>query len=237
MYCIQCGVRLADSQARCPLCGSGPEELPALAGQHRLQSSRLPPLYPPDRYPPLPLKPRAVNASILFLFLIPLLVTLFVDLQTDGRLGWSVYAVGALVLAYLVFALPLWLRRPNPIVFVPCDFAAAALYLLLIEGMTGGRWFLPFALPLTLCAGCLATALTVLLRCLRRGKLFVLGGFLMALGGLVLLTEALVAACFPPAFRGWSVYPLIVLLLLGGLLIFLGISRSAREKMERRFFF
>lgn len=237
MYCIQCGVKLADSQARCPLCGTGPEELPALARQHRLQSSRLTPLYPPDRYPLLPLKPRAVNGAILFLFLVPLLLTFLVDLQTDGRLGWSVYAVGALVLAYLVFALPLWLRRPNPIVFVPCDFAAAALYLLLIEGMTGGRWFLPFALPLTLCAGCLATALTVLLRCLRRGKLFVLGGFLMALGGLVLLTEALVARHFSLPFGGWSLYPLTALALLGGMLLFLAVCRSAREKMERRFFF
>jgi hypothetical protein len=38
-------------------------------------------------------------------------------------------------------------------------------------------------------------------------------------------------------FSGWSVYTLIVLVLLGGTLIFLGINKTARERMERRFFF
>ena len=37
-------------------------------------------------------------------------------------------------------------------------------------------------------------------------------------------------------FIGWSWYPLIALVLLGGMLIFLAICRPAREKMERRFF-
>lgn len=37
-------------------------------------------------------------------------------------------------------------------------------------------------------------------------------------------------------FVGWSMYPLIPLVLLGGTLIFLAISTPAREKMERKLF-
>lgn len=37
-------------------------------------------------------------------------------------------------------------------------------------------------------------------------------------------------------FVGWSMYPLIPLVLLGGTLIFLAISAPAREKMERKLF-
>ena len=43
----------------------------------------------------------------------------------------DVDVAGALVVSYVVLALPVWFRRPNPVIFVPCDFAAAALYLLL----------------------------------------------------------------------------------------------------------
>ena len=35
--------------------------------------------------------------------------------------------------------LPLWFRRPNPVIFVPVDFAAIGLYLLYINFATGGR--------------------------------------------------------------------------------------------------
>ena len=34
----------------------------------------------------------------------------------------------------------------------------------------------------------------------------------------------------------WSGYPLVALVLLGGMLIFLAICRPARETMERKFF-
>jgi len=42
----------------------------------------------------------------------------------------------------------------------------------------------------------------------------------------------LMTVTFSMAFTGWSVYPLIALSLLGGLLIFLAINKSARERME-----
>ena len=38
-------------------------------------------------------------------------------------------------------------------------------------------------------------------------------------------------------FVGWSVYPLCVLLLFGGLLIYLAINSSACEIIERKLFF
>jgi hypothetical protein len=37
-------------------------------------------------------------------------------------------------------------------------------------------------------------------------------------------------------FAGWCWYPLIAMVLIGGMLIFLAISSRARETMERKFF-
>ena len=126
MYCVNCGVKLADTEEKCPLCNTAPGE-----PLNRREPARA--LYPKNRYPEVTVKPSAVNSTILVLFLIPLLVTFFVDLQTGQKLDWFWYVAGALVLAYVVFALPIWFRKPNFVIFVPCDFAASALYLLLIN--------------------------------------------------------------------------------------------------------
>ena len=229
MYCINCGVRLINEEEKCPLCGTAsyhPDVCPKPAQ----------PMYSKQRLPHATPNCTAMNVTVLILFLIPLLVTLLIDLRSDGRVTWFGFVAGALLLAYITLALPRWFHRPNPIIFVPCGFAAAALYLLYISLATGGRWFLPFALPVTACAGLIVSAVVTLLRCLHRGKLYIFGGALMALGGLNVLIEFLLTVAFPLRFAGWSLFPLIVLMLLGGWLLYLAINRSARAKVERKLF-
>lgn len=229
MYCVKCGVKLADTEKSCPLCQTAPGTV--------LERSEASPLYPPNRYPDQRVRRGAVNGAILFLFLIPVLVTFFVDLQANGRIEWCFYVAGAVAFAYVVLALPLWFRKPNPVIFVPCGFAAAAAYLLLICLASKGSWYLGFALPVTGSIALIVTAVVTLLRYVKKGRLYILGGAMIALGGVMLLMEFLMTVTFSMAFSGWSVYPLIALSLLGGLMIFLAINGVARERMERKFFF
>ena len=56
------------------------------------------------------------------------------------------------------------------------------------------------------------------------------------IGIFMLLIEYLLSITFALNFIGWSIYPLVVLALLGGLLIYLGINDDAREVLERKFF-
>ena len=51
------------------------------------------------------------------------------------------------------------------------------------------------------------------------------------------MLELLLDITFNVAFIGWANYPLIVLVLLGGALLYLGINHSARAMMERKLFF
>lgn len=230
MYCINCGVKLADSEKTCPLCNT------AVFHPEFMQTDKRP-LYPDRQMPKSGSGSNVLNGAIIFLFFIPLLVCFFADLSIDGRLEWFGYVAGALAVSYVVFALPRWFRKPNPVIFVPCGFAAAALYLLYLNFATGGHWFLSFALPVV--GGlCLITCTVVtLMHYLRRGRLYLLGGALIALGALMLLVEFLIGITFSLEWIGWSVYPLVVLFLFGGLMIYLAIDRTAREIMERKLFF
>lgn len=229
MYCIQCGVQLADTEKVCPLCAT-------VCYHPDIPRPDAEPLYPEDRKPQTQVSPLGVMSALTFLFAIPVVICLMCDLRINGRVTWSGYAAGAIILVYELFLLPGWFRKPNPVIFVPCGFAAATVYLLYIDLFTGGGWFLPFAFPLMggLCV--IFTTLITLLRYLRRGKLFIFGGCTMALGLFMPFVEYLTVHTFGRAPATWSVYPFAALVLLGGYLIFLGICRPARESMERKFF-
>lgn len=230
MYCVNCGVKLGDAEKSCPLCGTAVfyPDIPRPQGE---------PLYPADRLPAPQVSSRGGQIILTALFLIPLLICLQCDLLVKGSITWSGYVAGALVTAYAVLVLPHWFRRPNPVIFCPVSFTVAALYLMYINFATEGNWFLSFALPVTAGVGLICTAVTALLRYLRRGRLYIFGGALIVLGSFMLLVEFLLCITFEPIrFYGWSLYPLSALVVLGGMLIFLAINRRAREKMEKRFF-
>lgn len=230
MYCVNCGVKLADSEKVCPLCG--------VKAYHpdivRPEGERL---YPGDRLPEQHVSPKGAKIIITTLFLIPMIITFLLDMQFEGRLTWSGYVIGALMVGYVMLVLPFWFRRPNPVIFVPCSFVAIALYLLYISLYTKGYWFLSFAFPVTGGIALIVTAVVVLLRYVKRAELYIIGGALIALGVFIPLVEFLSYITFDNVnFYGWSFYPMVVLVLLGGMLIFLAICRPARESMERRFF-
>ncbi len=230
MYCMKCGAHLADSEKACPLCQTAVYH-PDLA------RPEAPPLYPPDRLPSGKSSAKVLYGAIIILLLIPLVICFLVDLKTDDDLNWFGYVAGACLVAYVMFALPIWFKKHSPAIFVPVDFAAATLYVLHIHAVTGGRWFLPLALPLLITLCLFTTAFSCLLYYLKRGHLYVLGGGSIALGVFMLLVEFLVEEAFGIPFFGWSFYPLAVLAIFGGLLLYFAINSSAREAMERRLFF
>ena len=178
MYCVKCGVELADSEKKCPLCGT-----PVFHPDIPRNLSEPP--FPPDKR----IRPEDVNRSgVLFVLtiaaLLPALLCLLCDWRINGTLVWSGYAAGAIALLYVVILLPMWFRRPNPVIFVPVDFIAVGLYLLYINFATGGHWFLSFAFPVTGAIGLLISAAVALTHYLRGGYLYIYGGMLILGGGL-----------------------------------------------------
>lgn len=230
MYCIHCGVKLADTEKKCPLCETEVYH-PSLTREEGR------PLYPAGKMPKRHSGSKVLSGATVIVFLIPMLISLVSDLQSNGVLEWGGYVVGAMLVAYVTLALPLWFDKPNPVIFVPCDFAAAALYLLYIDLATDGGWFLSFAFPVIGGLALIVCAVVTLLRYIRRGRLYIVGGASVALGGFLLFMEFLMHLTFEMPFIGWSIYPLIVLTLFGCLLIYLAINASAREILERKLFF
>lgn len=230
MYCINCGVELADTESVCPLC-----DMPVTIPEGMNVTGK--PLFPREIYPEQPRPGKIFPVTMTALSILAILVMILCDLA-GGSIGWCDYAIGGLLTAYTGIVLPTWFRKPNPVVFAPCFFAAGIVFLLYLDLSSGGGWFLPFAFPVAGAVMLIVTTAVTLLRYLRKGRLYIIGGILMAFGGLMVLIEGLLTLTFAGVpFLGWSVYPLGALFLMGGFLIFLGICRPAREIMKRKLFF
>ncbi len=230
MYCVKCGVRLEDTEKMCPLCGT-------VAFHPDIKRDDVERLYPENNYPKQKINTFAVLVIITTMFLIPIIITLLCDLKVNARVGWSGYVMGALVLVYVMLVLPFWFKKPNPVIFVPVAFAAIGGYLCYINLAADGDWFLSFGFPLVGCLGLIATAVVTLCKYIKRGRLYIFGGTVLLMGILSPVFELLVNITFGIAkYSFWSVYPLAASLLLGGMLIFLAINSTVREKLERKFF-
>ncbi|MBQ4065751.1 MAG: zinc ribbon domain-containing protein [Clostridia bacterium] len=233
MYCVKCGVELADSEKACPLCGTE-----VLLPKNLSRTLSEPP------YPPYPgavtegVSRSGVMSLLTFLFFLPFALCLIIDTEINGSMVWSGYASGGILLFYILVLLPNWFRRGNPVIFVPIDFAAIGLYLCYVNYDMGGDWFLSFALPTVGAIGLITTAAVALLRYVRGGKPFIFGGMTILFGFWMILMEFLLYITFDrPAMFRWSLYPFAAFFLLGVFFLLVGIIRPLREWMRRKLFF
>jgi hypothetical protein len=230
MYCIKCGVELADTEKSCPLCKT-------TVFHPELAQKEVAPNYPPYRRPHSRINKRGVLFLITMFYIMLTLQLVVCEVSIFDTLSWSLYAIGGLMLSYIVIILPTWFSRPNPVIFVPCDFAATALYLWFINEFSNGDWFVFFALPIIILAALIITAILALSRYVGRGYFLIFGGASLLTGAFIVMIEMLLHVTFSPAkFYFWSVYPLIAFTLLGIALIIVGLCRPLRESIAKKIF-
>ena len=229
MYCVKCGVRLQEGAKTCPLCDTPVR----YDGDTGVFSGT----YPGE----IPARPSRAGRLALVGFLTLVLAAagsscLIFCLNTYGKMAWSGYVIFGILAAYAIGILPLWFRKPHPMIFVPVSFCAACGYLLYISIATGGNWFWRFAFPTVMLAGALTTATVALYRYIKKGRLFITGGLLIAIGGSAMLIELFQHLTFGSRMFVWSLYPVTAFGVFGLFLILAGMIRPLRRALERTFF-
>ncbi|MBR3299019.1 MAG: zinc ribbon domain-containing protein [Clostridia bacterium] len=231
MYCVKCGVKLADTESVCPLCGTRVYHPDIVRNEAE-------PTYPVNSDKPIKIGFRGIMFAITVAFaaVIAQLVVCLFSIPSSGT--WVGYAMGGVMLLYIIVFLPLWFKKPNPVIFVPCDYAALLLYLLYIDLTVRGGWFLSFAFPVVGANALIVTAIVVLCHYLRRGYLYIFGGALIAHGGFMVLLEFLIGLTFlNDTTLRWSYFPLVGCIMLGIALIVIAISPALKESLKKKLFF
>jgi hypothetical protein len=233
-YCVNCGVELHPTAERCALCGT------AVVNPHQPVDAVSPKPYATD-VQPLPPSNKAYVAGLLAALLsLPILVCLITNLVFDGG-AWSVYPIGAIVLFWVLVAVPLLLPRPLPLVAIGADAFAILVYLFMIaaladEGLTVGlHWYLQLALPIVLVV---SAAILIPVAILRRFKVngIQIASLLFSVTGLALVgVETTVSFYMGTPFRlSWSWIVLASCLAMTAALLIISLNPRLMEEIRRR---
>ena len=98
MYCIQCGVELADTEKICPLCMTR-------VYHPEIHQPEVIPMYPAGREMVTAHHSKAKAIFLTVVIAMGLLFSVLCDLQLSGRISWSGYVVGGLLTAYVLLVL------------------------------------------------------------------------------------------------------------------------------------
>ncbi len=232
-YCVHCGVELAPSEDRCPLCKTPvinpngvwrePEERP----------------YPEQLEVVPPHIDRRYGAALASLFLlIPVSVVLASDLLINHRITWSAYVLGAIALVACWVLLPFYLDVQRPYLYLTVDTFSAALYLEMIAYLTGGAaWYLALALPLTILAGGALMLSVYVCRRKRFPPLDRSSIVVVVFAAALIALEALTDLWLHQAVRlEWSLYALVPLAASGGVLRIIERKPKLKVEIKKRLF-
>ena len=142
-YCVHCGVKLGESEKRCPLCNT------VVIDPAQPHDPALPRAYP-VRTPEQEIKRNKhfLLRLAALLLLLPAFLCLFIDLLLGPGVTWSIYPSGALTLLFIATAVPILSPKFWDITSLAADFLALSGYLFLVEKTSeSGRWFFPIVLP------------------------------------------------------------------------------------------
>ncbi|HWQ59506.1 MAG TPA: DUF6320 domain-containing protein [Clostridia bacterium] len=230
-YCVNCGVKLADSEKLCPLC-----ETPV----HNPRSVETEEDYAP--YPPR-VETQKINRSFiavlgLLILLVPIVVTFVCDLLGDFRINWSFYVIGAALMLYVFVFVPMFFKKNLIYLFIAMDVLAVCLYLALIFWLTAGiKWFLTTALPIAAATGALVDCATLVFRVrkLRALPKYAILCYMLCVYFIV-LEIILELAFYGYVLLQWCWYANAPLVLLGALLFIVNGKEGLVDELRRRLF-
>lgn len=230
-YCVNCGVELADSLKRCPLCNT------EVLCPCKEPVERDSPPYPGHTPREQTMQRNGVVFILSLLLLIPAALALVCDIGLNRTVTWSGYVLGACAMLYIIVIPPLRVPFRSPVWFLTLDTAGVCAFLFLIARMSGGAWFFPFALPVALGAAVIVIALLFLRLHTKMPQLNVAAVALASIGLYAVWIEHLVNAAFQIRHTFiWSLYPLVTFIILGAVLVVIEYNKPLRERLRRKFF-
>ncbi len=227
-YCVKCGVELAETEKKCPLCSTRIESIQKSTAPRRA--------YPPKREKIAGRSPGAAIVVLLFL-LIPALICIINDFRADGVLGWSLHLLAAEACIYTYVIPPLYLKKQKALISLSMDVTVTGLALTLIGYLTHNTsWLLPLGIPLSLLAGLLIFGLIKISKtCLATLHKIAIG--MAALGLVSAITEALSTEyLYRSLFLNWSLYVMAPLAVVAGILTYIEHDKAIKDKIARRIF-
>jgi hypothetical protein len=143
-YCVNCGVELDASAKKCVLC-----DTPVYNPQKEEKKDILAP-YSDVSVVPQSIKRKFTALIITYIFLIPNIVCIFINLFTSPENLWFIFVLSTSLLLWVVLVFPFLSRKLHPYMMWAFDTLAVALYVFVFHAKSfgGDKWYFGIALPI-----------------------------------------------------------------------------------------
>ncbi len=230
-YCVECGVKLGEAEEKCPLCGTmvqnpihpysprAPKPFPVRTKEQNLQIDR-----------------RYLLGLISMAMLLPAALCMVIDLFFGGRISWSFYPVGALVLLFVALAVPILVKKHRTYVTIAIDSLVLLGYLKMVELLSGAEgWFTPVVFPLIMLAALMVLGMTASVRQRLIRELSIPATILTLVALLSLAAELLVSSqMFRQLQVAWSPFVMLPCGFIALMLYLVQTHKPLREELKKR---
>ncbi len=231
-YCVHCGVKLGETERACPLCGT---EAIDPAAPAKPSAPKPFPVRTPEQT--LRLNHRYAVSLLTFLLLVPAAICLLIDM-IGGGVSWSIYPAGVLALIWIVFTVPLLMRRHRLYSTILITGAALAGYLFMCERLSpSAGWFFPIVLPaLTLFVAMICLEVALIRKWKVRVLVVVAVGFVLA-GLLAFAVELLCTLYVAGSAIHWSPFVMLPCFFIALLIFIIYRNEALYRELRRRLHF
>ena len=235
-FCSRCGVEVEPHKTKCPLCGTS------------IQHAEEEPTSYIKKYPDEPAvktekvgrtakqKRRLIWEVISVSLLIPLLITLFIDLIVNKTVTWSLYPISSLILAWFLISAPLLFPNKLPILYIG-ETLPPAIFLLVIDKIEDGQidWLLPVGLPIEAVVAVIA-AIVIIGSIKIKNKGLNIAAFILFGTGLISLGIDFIVTSYIRGTFGvsWSLYVIASTIVIGGFLLYIHYRLMKNIKLQRK---
>ena len=235
MYCIQCGVKLADSEKVCPLCST------RVINPNRPEDTEHERPYPSRVQQINGLKRRELAWVVFIFLLLPVGATAIIDLLTGPQpftLTWSLIVIGVGVMLGIWLLTPIVFPKLNLYLHFAVDFAAVGGLLAVIAAFLGQwDWCVRLGIPITAATGLAVCAMTAIARSKKLRPITRAACACLVIGVFIVALELIIdyAAWGILAIR-WSIYAIVPLVFLALLLFYISRKPGLMDELKRRLF-
>lgn len=145
-YCVNCGVELAESSNKCPLCDT------PVINPNVIKMGKTDPPFPERIVIPKATKNKFSAIIISLLILLPNIVCIITNLLFTPTILWSIYVVSTSAMFWLLFIFPFLMKSKRKYLTIAVDAIATAAYIFIFYYYNSARtgWFWKVAVPLDL---------------------------------------------------------------------------------------
>ncbi|MBR2223096.1 MAG: hypothetical protein IJ973_02115 [Christensenellaceae bacterium] len=230
-YCVNCGVELAESEKRCPLCNT-------------IVINRTNPWKEPENFPyssavekPASIDKRFIAVIAALIALIPIATCLIIDLLSGSGITWSFYVIGGIICTYTLGVVPVLLGKNRYIISMFLAFLAISFYLAYINHTTDGHWFSNLGFPIVVCVFVVVFIFLFTNHVSKMAKLYKAALFFSLIGLLCMGIEIIIRRYLDQGMITWSLVVLPPCAIFAIILIVCERKQKIKDEIRKKLYF